>query len=92
MKKYWHENVYPEIPKELVDKVTSHEKNEEMGKGGNNFMKWDKNGYTAYEGIFRKNDKEITVPICRECQVQAPCSKWGGEYPYGRDDGVGEKE
>jgi len=23
------------------------------------------------------------IPQCRECQVQAPCSKWGGEYPYG---------
>ena len=27
-------------------------------------------------------DKLISVPICRECQVQAPCSKWEGKYPY----------
>jgi ferredoxin len=93
MKKFWHENVHPEIPKELVDKVTSFDKDEEMGdRKGNKFMNWNANGYTDDHDIFRKNGKTISVPICRECQVQAPCSKWGGEYPYGRDDVVGEKK
>ena len=91
MKKFWHENVYPEIPKELVDKVTSHVDNVKKGKGGNKFMIWDKNGYTANEGIFRKNNKEITVPICRECQVQAPCSSWDGKYPYGKEEEIIER-
>ncbi len=84
MKKFWHENVHPEIPKELVDKVTTFEKNVEMGGEKKYFMDWNANGYTDDCGIFRKNGKEIPVPVCRECQVQAPCSEWGGKYPYGR--------
>ena len=87
MKKFWHKNVRPDIPKEVVDKVTTHEKNEELGDGkGNLFMYWNANGYTGDDGIFRKNGKEIPVPICRECQVQAPCSKWGGKYPYEEEE------
>ena len=83
MKKYWHENVHPEIPKELVDKVTSIEKDMEMGDGGGiPFIKWNANGHTSDNGVFRKNGKLISLPVCRECQVQAPCSKGGGEYPY----------
>ena len=89
MKKFWHENVHPEIPKELVDKVTNRHQNIEMGDGkGNNFMNWDVNGYSVDDGIFRKNGKEISVPICRECQVQAPCSKWGGIYPYDKEETI----
>jgi ferredoxin len=82
IKKFWHKNVHPEIPKERVDKVTTFEKNQTMGKEGEPFMTWEINGYTAKDGIFKKDGKEITVPICRECQVQAPCSKWDGKYPY----------
>jgi hypothetical protein len=55
---------------------------------GNHFMNWNANGYTSDHGVFYKDGKEISMPVCRECQVQAPCSEWGGEYPYGRDDGV----
>ena len=86
MKKFWHENVHPEIPKELVDKVTSFDKNNSMGDDGKPFLNWNANGYTEDHGIFRKDGKEIPVPICRECQVQAPCSKWGGKYPYGEEE------
>ena len=96
LKKYWHENVRPDVPKELVDKVTKFEKDVEMGDGERPLMNWNakivnQNGetiteYTAEDGIFHKDGKQISVPICRECQVQAPCSEWGGEYPYGRDD------
>jgi len=82
MKKYWHENVRPDIPKELVDKVTNGEENDAMGEGEKPFTDWEANGYTWDQGRCYKDGKEIPIPICRECQVQAPCSKWGGIYPY----------
>tara|TARA_B100001750_G_C15448325_1_gene567484 strand:+ start:371 stop:1249 length:879 start_codon:yes stop_codon:yes gene_type:complete len=82
LKKFWHKNVRPDIPKELVDLVTTPEKNQEMGNNNTPFMDWNANGYKVIDGKFFKGDKEIAVPICRECQVQAPCSKWGGQYPY----------
>ena len=94
MKKYWHENVRPDIPKEMVDKVTSWGKDVEMGDGrGNNFVmgNWNANGYTSTDGIFRKNGKTVPVPICRECQVQAPCSSWDGKYPYGKEEEIIER-
>ena len=86
MKKYWHENVRPDVPKELVDKVTNGEENDAMGEGGRPFTDWDANGYTWDQGRCYKDGKEVPVPICRECQVQAPCSKWGGKYPYGEEE------
>jgi len=87
MKKFWHENVRPDVPKVLVDSITSHAKNAELGEKllgeGRNFMEWNVNEYTSDAfGAFRKDGKEIAVPICRECQVQAPCSEWDAEYPY----------
>ena len=85
MKKYWHENVRPDIPKEIVDSVTNAKENTKMGDEETPFMNWNANEYTSDYGIFRKDGKEISVPICRECQVQAPCSKWGGKYPYGKE-------
>ena len=87
MKQYWHKNVRPDIPKEVVDYVTTHEKNKELGDGERiPFMNWNANGYSVDGGIYYKDGKEIPVPICRECQVQAPCSKWGGKYPYGEEE------
>ena len=86
IKKYWHENVHPDVPKELVDKVTNYQQNTEMGDGINPFMSFDANGYTSTDGIIYKDGKEVPVPVCRECQVQAPCSKWGGKYPYGEEE------
>ena len=97
MKKYWHENLRPDVPKELVDEITNFWEDKEMGdEEGNVFMNWNTKivnqnnetivEYTEDNGVFRKDGKQISVPICRECQVQAPCSEWGGEYPYGRDD------
>jgi len=71
MKQYWHKNVRPEVPKSQVDNVYKLAES------------WNVNGYTVVDGKFYKDDEEISVPICRECQVQAPCSKWGGIYPYG---------
>ena len=91
MKKFWHENVRPDISKEIVDRVISSKENTEMGEGEQPFIDWNANGYTSTGGIFRKDGKEISVPVCRECQVQAPCSGWGGKYPYTREDIVDTK-
>jgi ferredoxin len=74
MKQYWHKNVRPDIPKELVDNVYDPT------------TSWNANGYTTEDGKFYKDGKIISVPICRECQVQAPCSKWGGIYPYEEEE------
>jgi ferredoxin len=38
-----------------------------------------------------KGGKEMTVPVCRECQVQPRCSNWDGKYPYEKDLYVGTK-
>ena len=87
MKKFWHENVRPDVPKEVVDRITNREKDWEMGDGEKRFTEnWNANGYTTDNGILYKNGKEISVPVCRECQVQAPCSKWGGKYPYENEE------
>ena len=37
MKKFWHENVRPDISKEIVDRVISSKENTEMGEGGTTF-------------------------------------------------------
>ena len=52
---------------------------------GISFMDWNANGYSSEGGAFYKDGKQISVPICRECQVQAPCSRWGGKYPYEKE-------
>ena len=51
-------------------------------------MNWNANEYTSDHGVFYKDGKQISVPICRECQVQAPCSKWGGKYPYEKESSL----
>ena len=66
MKKYWQENPTPEIPKEMIDEMTGE-------------TKYEAKKQALYDNVCR--DK-IPIPQCRECQVQAPCSKWGGKYPY----------
>ena len=66
----------------LNDEVTDCSSKELAIDKGFPMMDWNANGYSNRDGIFYKDGKEITVPICRECQVQAPCSDWGGEYPY----------
>ena len=81
MKTFWHKNVRPDVPKEKIDSITSYEEDLEAG-GGSSFMKWNKNGYSQNNGIFRKNGKLTSIPHCRECQVQPRCSKWNGKYPY----------
>jgi len=86
IKKFWHENLRPDIPKEIVDKVTNVQKLKEVHEQTRIMINdWNANGHTSNKGIFYKDGKEIAVPVCRECQVQAPCSKWGGEYPYEKE-------
>lgn len=80
IKKFWHENVYPEIPKNVIDQIQTHFDIEKvLGVEG---FPWDKNGYTFDGQVVRKNEKLINVPFCRECTSQPRCSKWNGKYPY----------
>ena len=45
-------------------------------------MNWNAKGYEEKRGVIYKDGSEVAIPICRECQTQAPCSDWGAEYPY----------
>lgn len=89
IKKYWHENVYPEIPKEYITGVTDYMLSlRPFEEGGLNGMPWNKNGYTSDGQSVKKDGKVVDVPMCRECTSQPRCSKWNGKYPY---DKVGNK-
>ena len=81
-KTFWHKHVRPDIPKEIVDKVTTMKTKQEAIDKGIPMMDWNANGYEEKRGVFYKDGSEVPVPICRECQTQAPCSDWGAEYPY----------
>lgn len=76
IKKFWHKNVHPEVPQDIVDNMKSC-----MDVGGE--LTFDANGYTLdmQTGVL-KNGTPIPVPFCRECQAQPRCSKWHGDYPY----------
>ena len=71
---YWHKNVHPEIPQELIDEVDGVTKDIKIN--------WDKNGYSYDGNVTRKDGKKVLVPHCRECASQSRCSKWKGKYPY----------
>ena len=71
---YWHKNVHPEIPQELIDQVDGVNKDIKIT--------WDKNGYSYDGNVTRKNGEKVLVPHCRECASQSRCSKWKGRYPY----------
>lgn len=79
VKHFWHENVHPEAPKELVDQFKSdHSMHQLTGV----ILPFDKNGY-MYDGqVVRKDGQPVHVPFCRECTSQPRCSKWDGKYPY----------
>jgi ferredoxin len=77
IKKFWHKNVHPEVPKEIVDKVTNEFNTTEHFQ-----WDWNAKGFSEVEGRFLYHGKEVPIMHCRECQSQAPCSKWGGKYPY----------
>jgi ferredoxin len=71
IKKFWHENVYPELSKQEADRVAE--------KGN---LPWDKNGYSFDGYVVKKDGVAVNVPFCRECTSQPRCSKWNGKYPY----------
>lgn len=79
IKKFWHKNVHPEIPKETVDRIqTFHDAVDTLGSN----LPWDANGYTFDGNVTRKNGEKVNIPVCRECTSQPRCSKWGGKFPY----------
>lgn len=79
IKKFWHENVHPEFPKEKLDKIkTWHDVKAQFGQG----YPFDANGYTYDGQVVRKDGVAVNVPFCRECTSQPRCSKWDGKYPY----------
>jgi hypothetical protein len=83
IKTFWHTNVHPEVPEEDVRRITCFRADQDAGDGRELFTCFDANGYSGVEGIYCKNGEPISIPHCRECQVQPRCSKWNGEYPYG---------
>ena len=71
---FWHKNVHPEIPQEVIDSVESFPPSIDI--------RWDKNGYSYDGNVTWKDGKKVAVPHCRECASQPRCSKWKGRYPY----------
>jgi ferredoxin len=92
IKKFWHENVYPELPKEEVAKIKNWFDVVAIfdGKVHPGSLPWNKNGYTFDGNVTRKDGKKVAIPVCRECTSQPRCSKWNGNYPY--DDVAKQKE
>tara|TARA_Y100000310_G_C20568582_1_gene756836 strand:- start:33 stop:959 length:927 start_codon:yes stop_codon:yes gene_type:complete len=83
LKSFWHKNIHPEVPQEVVDKITSNAKDREMGGGESYiFSNWNANGHESTGSEFKKDGKLISILHCRECEVQPRCSKWGGKFPY----------
>jgi NAD-dependent dihydropyrimidine dehydrogenase PreA subunit len=78
VKKFWHEKIHPEIPKEIIDQV----KDRRTAKQFLNDMEFDANGYHHDGQVTRKDGEIVYVYHCRECTSQPRCSKWGGKYPY----------
>jgi ferredoxin len=92
IKKFWHENVYPEIPKDEVDKIKTWFDVSKIfdNKVPAGALPWNKNGYTFDGNVTKKDGLKVAIPVCRECTCQPRCSKWGGKYPY--DDVSKQKE
>ena len=82
IKKFWHENVHPEFPQELIDALDTTVKVKQLFNG--KLFPFDRNGYTHDGNVARLNGEAISVPSCRECTSQPRCSKWDGKYPYDR--------
>lgn len=100
VKQFWHKNLYPEIPNEVIENLTSTSEpidgtltmREKYRRGGHPWernLPWNKNGYSFDGQVVRKDGVEVDVPICRECTSQPRCSKWNGKYPY---DTLGVRE
>lgn len=79
VKKFWHINVHPELPKEYVNSLkTMADVHNEFGSA----LPFDQNGYTFDGFVIRHNNETLEVPVCRECTSQPRCSKWNGNFPY----------
>lgn len=76
IKKFWHKNIHPEVSQQAIDNMKSCMTLERE-------LSFDANGYTLdmLVGVM-KDGNPVPVPFCRECQVQARCSKWKGDFPY----------
>ena len=82
IKKFWHENVYPELTSEEIKSLqTVHDAQKYLGQNG---LPWDKNGYHFDGNVTTKDGVKVNIPVCRECTSQPRCSKWAGSYPYER--------
>lgn len=79
---YWHKNLHPEIPKDVIDNIESLE---QMNKAIGVFN-WDANGYSYDGSVVKKDGNPVYIPHCRECTSQPRCSKWAGKYPYDGTD------
>ena len=85
IKKFWHENVYPELSKKEVKELNTREKVQKKYPGSGYVLPWNKNGYTFHSTYGAEKDgKPVDVPLCRECTSQPRCSKWNGQYPYSK--------
>jgi ferredoxin len=79
IKKFWHKNVYPEIPIHEIKEIKSFADTKKRFSGP---LPFDKNGW-SYDGfVTRKDGNIVQIPVCRECTSQPRCSKWGGKFPY----------
>ena len=83
IKKFWHKEVHPEVPKkQVVELKTMFQVWKKYGQYG---LPFDINGYTSHHSLgIQKDGKAVDVPMCRECTSQPRCSKWKGHYPYSK--------
>jgi len=87
IKKFWHQKVHPEAPKEEVAEIQTMV--QIWKKYGQYGLPFDKNGYTSDPALgIKKDGKPIAVSSCRECTSQPRCSKWNGDYPYPKEEGI----
>lgn len=96
VKQFWRKHLYPEIPNEDIEKLTSTSEPIESTitvkdryKRGlqpwERNLPWNKNGYSFDGQVVRKDGEAVDVPICRECTSQPRCSKWNGKFPYHKE-------
>lgn len=82
VKTFWHKNIYPELPKEVVENIKSPKDVIDLFPNSGGVLPFDRNGYT-YDGYVTKhNGKPVNIAFCRECTSQPRCSKWNGKFPY----------
>jgi ferredoxin len=80
IKSFWHKNLYPEIPVEIVNKIQNYfDTKKYLGVDSYPF---DRHGYNFDGNTVKKDGKVVNIPFCRECTSQPRCSQWNGKYPY----------